>query len=94
MALRRLLAMKHLHALKAMKRPTEHWDDLIMHLLTSWLDPKINRTWEVASKQEENATFGDLTDFLTQHCKALEASSHNQRPVTAIRKTQGELGVR
>jgi len=38
--LRRLsdTATKHLHTLQALKRPTTHWDDLLVHLLTSKLD--------------------------------------------------------
>lgn len=43
--LRRILdsVLKHLRALKALKRPTEHWDDLIVHFITSHLDQKTSR---------------------------------------------------
>jgi len=45
LSLRRLLdtVLKHLRALKALKRPTEHWDDLMVHLITSRLDQKMSR---------------------------------------------------
>lgn len=40
LALQKLLnnIMKHLRTLKALKRPTEHWNDLMIHLVTSRLD--------------------------------------------------------
>lgn len=39
--LRKLLdtILKHIRALKALKKPTDHWDDLMIHLVTSKLDP-------------------------------------------------------
>ena len=40
--LRRMLGsfLKHLHALKALRRLTERWDDLMIYLVTSRLDQK------------------------------------------------------
>lgn len=77
--LRRLLdtVLKHLRALKALKRPTEHWDDLIVHLISSRLDQRTSRAWETTVKRGQVPTLKQLTDFLAQHIKALEASLHN-----------------
>jgi len=38
--------LKHFRALKALKRPTETWDDLIIHIITSKLDPTTGKAWE------------------------------------------------
>lgn len=74
--LRRLLdnVLKHLRALKSLKRPTDQWDDLIIYLITSRLDQKTSKAWEILVRREEIPTLKQLTDFLAQHSKALEAS--------------------
>lgn len=70
---------KHLKALKALKRPTEYWDDLIIYMVTSRLDQKTNRAWELTIKKGESPTLKQLTDFLTQYSKSLEASDRTSR---------------
>ncbi|XP_018394542.1 PREDICTED: uncharacterized protein LOC108773280 [Cyphomyrmex costatus] len=89
--IRRLLddVLKHLRALKALKRPTEHWDDLIVYLVTSRLDQKTSRAWEVTVKKGEVPTLKQLTDFLAQHSKALEASSRMIRPTVSASHDKG-----
>jgi len=81
LSLRRLLdiVLKHLRALKALKRPTEHWDDLMVHLITSRLDQKTSRAWEISLKRGQIPALKQLTEFLAQHCKALEASYRTTR---------------
>ncbi|KYM75545.1 Galectin-4 [Atta colombica] len=59
--LRRLSATKHLYALQALKRPTTHWDDLLVHLLTSInaeLHEHVSRVWQMddISTQSHNYT--------------------------------------
>ena len=39
-------AAKYLHVLQALKRPTTHWDDLFILILTSKLDSLTLREWE------------------------------------------------
>jgi len=77
--LRRLLdnILKHLRALKAFEKA--QWDDLMIHLLMSRLDQKTNRAWKSTLKRGEMPTLKQLTDFLAQHCKALEASVRTVR---------------
>lgn len=52
-ALRRMLdtVLKHVRALKATKRPTDQWDDLLMYLVTSRLDQTTNKEWETSIKK-------------------------------------------
>jgi len=90
--LRRLLdnVLKHLRALKALRRPMDHWDDLMIHLITSRLDPKTNRSWEITVKRGEMPTLRQLTEFLAQHCKALEALVRTAR-VGALASNQEKV---
>ncbi|XP_011859714.1 PREDICTED: uncharacterized protein LOC105557155 [Vollenhovia emeryi] len=86
--LRQLLdnMLKHIRALKALKRPTHQWDDLLIHLVTSRMDPITNKEWETTIKRGEMPTFNQLTEFLTQRCRALEASSRSQRTAFNMQK--------
>ncbi|XP_071648481.1 uncharacterized protein [Temnothorax longispinosus] len=47
-------------------------------------DPNTSRAWEISVKRGEVPTLKQLTDFLAQHSKALEASSRTAIPVNRI----------
>lgn len=74
-ALRNLVdgALKQLRALNALKRPTESWDDLIIHILVSLLDMTTAKEWETSLPDRTMPTLLKLTDFLQQRCQALES---------------------
>ncbi|XP_046743020.1 uncharacterized protein LOC124409453 [Diprion similis] len=80
-ALRRMLdtVLKHIRALKALKRPTEQWDDIMIFLVTSRLDQTTSKEWETSIKKGEIPNFTQLTDFLAQRCRALEASARTHK---------------
>ncbi|XP_029659435.1 uncharacterized protein LOC115233265 [Formica exsecta] len=84
-ALRRMLdtVLKHVRALKAMKQPTDQWDDLLMYLVTSRLDQTTSKEWKTSIKKGDIPKFDQLTEFLAQRCRALEASSRSQRSATS-----------
>lgn len=46
--LRKLLdtVLKHLRALKVLKRPIDHWNNLMLHLVTARLAQTTSREWE------------------------------------------------
>lgn len=73
--LRELLGtvLKHLRALKAMKRPTEAWDGLIIHVIVSKLDLDTNKAWETSISDKDISNLKSLTDFLSKCSQALEA---------------------
>ncbi|KYN04944.1 hypothetical protein ALC62_04178 [Cyphomyrmex costatus] len=59
----------YLHsALKAIGRPTDSWDDIIIHLITSKLDHITNKEWENNILDEDIPTIRHLTDFLEHRC--------------------------
>ena len=87
--LRRMIdnVSKHLRSLKALNRPTDNWDDMIIYLITSRLDPKTNRAWEVTLKRGQCPNTKQLLDFLSHHCRALEASDRTHRSGTNQEKS-------
>ncbi|XP_025267450.1 uncharacterized protein LOC112638978 [Camponotus floridanus] len=64
--------LKHLRALKALKRPTESWDDLIIHIVVSKLDPATSKAWETSLPDKDVPNLKSLIDFLSKRCQALE----------------------
>ncbi|XP_012056217.1 PREDICTED: uncharacterized protein LOC105619304 [Atta cephalotes] len=80
-------ATKHLHAFQALKRPTTHWDDLLVHLLTSKLDSLTLREWRTSLAGNELPSLKQLLDFIAHRCQVLEpitrAGSTSARKVEA-----------
>ncbi|XP_071640878.1 uncharacterized protein [Temnothorax longispinosus] len=65
---------RHMLALKALKRPTEHWDDLLVYLLSSKLDPTTEREWRLSLKDSELPTLKQFHAFLAHRCQAIEST--------------------
>lgn len=82
--LRKLLdsTTTNLRILKKLGQPTEHWDALVVHFVTSKFDQGTRKEWEsssyVTSKENDTATVKDLTTFLQDRCTILESlESHH-----------------
>ncbi|KMQ89917.1 pao retrotransposon peptidase [Lasius niger] len=76
-ALRQLIdhVLRHLRSLKGLNRPTEQWDDLIIHMISTRLDISTIKEWEDNIRGEDMPTLKQMTDFLSHKCKALSAIS-------------------
>uniref|UniRef100_A0A2H1WRL5 SFRICE_037025 n=1 Tax=Spodoptera frugiperda TaxID=7108 RepID=A0A2H1WRL5_SPOFR len=81
---------KNLRALKTLKLPTEHWDMIIIHMVTSKLDSSTIRDWE---KERNNIThiptLHDFNTFLKNRADILEtveeSSTHKKQQQTQRR---------
>jgi len=51
----------------------------MVHLITTRLDQKTSRAWEIILKRGQIPALKQLTEFLAQYCKALEASCRTVR---------------
>lgn len=71
---------KHLHSLKQMGQQTDHWDVLLIHIITTKLDSSSLREWENAKSNDnkEVPTFNDLKTFLKSRADLLETLEINQ----------------
>lgn len=70
--------LKHLRALKALKRSTDAWDDLIIHIIVSKLDPTTGKAWETSIPDKDIPDLKSLIDFLSKRCQALETIAGKQ----------------
>lgn len=67
-------AVRHIQALQALKRPTAHWDDLLVYILSSKLDATTLREWQSSLVGTDPPTFKQFSDFITHRCQILEAT--------------------
>ncbi|XP_039304376.1 uncharacterized protein LOC105201305 [Solenopsis invicta] len=68
-------AAKHLHALEALKRLTDKWDDILIYVLSSKFDNLTLREWQASLTGSELPTLKQFFTFITHHCQTLEATS-------------------
>ncbi|XP_012058783.1 PREDICTED: uncharacterized protein LOC105621958 [Atta cephalotes] len=80
-------AEKHLHALQALKRPTTHWDDLLVLILTSKLDSLTLREWETFLRSNELSSLKQLLNFIAHRYQVLEAIT---RASTSAKKVEAK----
>lgn len=63
----------NLQALATLGRPSAQWDDLIVHLVLSHLDPANRDKWEDESPTDRLCTLEELFKFLERRCSAMES---------------------
>lgn len=68
-------ATKHLHALQALKRPVDHWNDILIHVLCSKIDTLTLRDWQSSSAGSELPTLKQFFGFITHRCQMLEVTN-------------------
>ncbi|XP_039310735.1 uncharacterized protein LOC120358921 [Solenopsis invicta] len=73
-------ATRHIHALQALTHPTSHWDDILVHVLSSKLDALTSREWQLSLTGSELPTFKQFIDFVAHRCQTLETSSKSNAP--------------
>ncbi|XP_039312856.1 uncharacterized protein LOC113004977 [Solenopsis invicta] len=88
-ALRNLLdnTLKHTRALTALKRPVQHWDDLLIYIIASKLDYFTIKEWENSVESKHLPTFNEFVEFLTRRCETLEAIARRSMSIELNGKT-------
>ncbi|XP_011859054.1 PREDICTED: uncharacterized protein LOC105556570 [Vollenhovia emeryi] len=67
-------ASKHLNALRALNRPIEQWDDLLVFIVGSKLDALTLREWQASLTGSDIPTFKKQVEFIAHRCQVLEAT--------------------
>ncbi|XP_018399979.1 PREDICTED: uncharacterized protein LOC108777551, partial [Cyphomyrmex costatus] len=70
-------ACKHMRALQALQRPTSHWDDILIFILSAKLDTTTLREWQSSLEGTELPTLKQFIEFMTHRCQMLEATSRS-----------------
>lgn len=61
----------HLRSLQTLGRPTNYWDDLIIHLIVTKLDSDSRAKWREFAPSDCLISFKDMTKFLTSRSHKL-----------------------
>lgn len=76
----------HLSALQALDEPIQHWDTMLIHLLSSKIDSKSRQEWEIKiADNKKKPNFKEFTQFLSSRCQVIEISDKMNK--TDLNKT-------
>ncbi|XP_018375244.1 PREDICTED: uncharacterized protein LOC108769012 [Trachymyrmex cornetzi] len=78
------IVSKHLRALNALNQATEHWDALLIYLISTKLDSITARAWEKERAGNEIPTLEDFKTFLNSRADMLETLELNNKSVTKL----------
>lgn len=80
---------KHLRAIKSLTPEETLWETMVIHLITSKLDPVTSREWEQLKHDNELPSLADLKAFLSRKADLLETLESRKAPVDSKgRKTE------
>lgn len=68
---------KHLRSLKILDQPVEHWDTLIIYVITNKFDVTTRKECELYDTKGRLPNISDLSNFLKQRCELLEKIEMN-----------------
>ncbi|GAB1860689.1 hypothetical protein CAJAP_01768 [Camponotus japonicus] len=78
---------KHIQALNALRCPTEHWDSILIYLISSKFDPITRREWQASLTGAELPTFKQFAEFLENRCHLLESLIRNNSMIQPVGKS-------
>lgn len=70
---------KHLRSLKGLGLEVDHWDALLVYLVSTKLDKSTGRAWEQHHSDKELPTFKKLLDFLKNRADLLDTLEGKQQ---------------
>ncbi|XP_011707948.1 PREDICTED: uncharacterized protein LOC105462796 [Wasmannia auropunctata] len=82
---------KHLRALNALDQATEHWDALLIYLVSTKLDSVTTRAWEKERAGNEIPTLDDFKTFLNSRADLLETLELNNKSFGKVESKSKQL---
>uniref|UniRef100_A0A4Y0BGQ3 Integrase catalytic domain-containing protein n=1 Tax=Anopheles funestus TaxID=62324 RepID=A0A4Y0BGQ3_ANOFN len=79
--------------LKQLGEPTEHWDTLLIHLLSQQLDPTSLRDWKEAASSIPNMKYADLIKFIQRRITVLDSLTPHGNNEAPKRATQRAVNI-
>ncbi|XP_018315341.1 uncharacterized protein [Mycetomoellerius zeteki] len=87
-------ASKHVRALQALQRPTAHWDDILVYILSAKLDTITLREWQSSLAGTELPTLKQIIEFISHRCQILEATGKSSIVSTKSNNPRNSLQAR
>ena len=72
---------EHMQALETFGVPLHQWDAILVYHISKKLDSESRKAWELAHAGKDFQTIQQMTDFLSERCRALESSSAKLKSV-------------
>lgn len=72
---------KHLRALNTLQLPTNHWDVIIIHMVSLKLDKTTNKEWEQSRKDKSLPTLKQFFEFLKNKADILDTLQMNVKDI-------------
>lgn len=80
---------KNIRALKALNEPTQHWDTLIIYMMSLKLDPTTSRHWEEYRNTITSAPkLSQFCTFLSNRADLLETLQENNKSINKLNKSE------
>ena len=70
---------KHVRALDSLGQPVEHWDTLLIFLISSKFDNSTRREWEMHAELLDAPTMSNLTEFINKRCNLLQTINYKKQ---------------
>ncbi|XP_058448889.1 uncharacterized protein LOC131428849 [Malaya genurostris] len=77
---------KHIKILATLEDEKDHWNSVLVELLSSRLDPSSQREWESECSDAERPQYTNLVDFINKRGRMLQSLklSHSQNSIVAV----------
>ena len=62
---------KHIRALRSLNIPIEHWDTILIYMISNKFDSETKKYWDLSLKNEVQPTYNELEQFVEKRCFAL-----------------------
>ena len=72
---------EQMQALETFGVPVRQWDAILVYHISEKLDSESRKAWELAHAGNDLQTIQQMTDFLSERCRALESSSAKLKSV-------------
>ncbi|XP_055604840.1 uncharacterized protein LOC129753066 [Uranotaenia lowii] len=85
---------RHVKALGKLGEPIDHWDTLLIFILTNKLDSATIRAWEQDTRQKDEVKYDELIEFLihqVQMVKSVDSDLQHRSSVPSVSKVAGQI---
>ncbi|XP_058840761.1 uncharacterized protein LOC131696228 [Topomyia yanbarensis] len=82
---------RHIQILDTLEDEKDHWNSVIVELLSSRLDPSSQREWESECSEAERPNYKDLVDFVHKRARMLQSlklSHQNTNTAVDVKQTK------
>ncbi|XP_025829367.1 uncharacterized protein LOC112904173 [Agrilus planipennis] len=89
-----LSAEMHVNALKSLKVPVEHWNEILVYILSTKLDKNTRRSWDRSLEDSSLPTFEELLQFLNKFSREDDLSNEPVQSRSKCNEIREKIGTK